>query len=255
MDKDVVPEVTIMTAKTVVTTWKDDLGQADNFTSSKKLPATSSTAEVDSDESEKISDPPTKKQRRDAYDFTSSVACSKVQNTQLKDIKCDYLYHFGLSSNDPLIEELFSDIRIVCMGGSSKRMEAFAKEAVTTLGLCVDIPVVNISKSDRYSLFKVRQIFICHPSFISPVFHFSFFILSRAFNTEFSHHIKVGPIISVNHGIGGPSISIVLHEVLTYLSFTSYSCHDVSKEIKNEYCIIDFMHSMFIISMYSRFKW
>ena len=70
------------------------------------------------------------------------------QNDSLKEIPIDNLYHFGLSSDQPLKHQ-FGDVRFVCMGGSTTRMEAFAKEAGAFLKLDAS---ENISTTDRFLL-------------------------------------------------------------------------------------------------------
>jgi uridine phosphorylase len=79
------------------------------------------------------------------------------------------------------------------MGGSPKRMHQFAlyiKEAIG-VELPAGLTLLNISEaSDRYSLYKV------------------------------------GPVISVNHGIGCPSMSILLHELIKLVKYAG--CKDVT---------------------------
>lgn len=101
------------------------------------------------------------------------------QNDSLKEIPIDNLYHFGLSSDQPLKHQ-FGDVRFVCMGGSTTRMEAFAKEAGVFLKMDAS---ENISTTDRFCLYKT------------------------------------GPLLIVNHGMGGPSVSIMLHEITKLLHY------------------------------------
>eukprot|EP01108_Squamamoeba_japonica_P003345 TRINITY_DN272_c0_g1_i1.p1 TRINITY_DN272_c0_g1~~TRINITY_DN272_c0_g1_i1.p1 ORF type:complete len:311 (-),score=125.09 TRINITY_DN272_c0_g1_i1:39-926(-) len=107
-----------------------------------------------------------------------------VPNKHVKDIKVDYLYHLGLNSGMDL-KAMFGDVKVVCMGGSANRMALMAKRLQSTLG--VDIPLgtelAPIGKTDRYSLYKV------------------------------------GPVLAVNHGMGQPSISILLHELAKLLMY------------------------------------
>lgn len=105
------------------------------------------------------------------------------RNSYLNDLNEDFLYHLGLDTTMDL-EELFGDVKYVCMGGSAGRAETFAKKLVNDLGL--DIPEESIcpcGKTERGSLFKV------------------------------------GPVISMSHGMGMPSMTIFLHEVAKLLEY------------------------------------
>merc|ERR1719402_349901 len=99
-------------------------------------------------------------------------------------MEADILYHIGLDSKIHDLKEMFGDVKYVCMGGTPHRMEMFAHFLTQELGykipsgLCLN----DISKnSHRYSMFKV------------------------------------GPVLSISHGMGVPSLSILLHEVFKLL--------------------------------------
>lgn len=81
------------------------------------------------------------------------------------------------------LREMFGDVKFVCMGGSAPRMERLAKELASALSirLPTGMQLAPIGKTERYSLFKV------------------------------------GPIICVNHGMGCPSLSILMHEITKLL--------------------------------------
>ncbi|XP_071941455.1 uridine phosphorylase 1-like [Antedon mediterranea] len=114
----------------------------------------------------------------------------KVPNKHLTKLHEDVLYHIGFSSKDDL-PKLFGDVKFVCMGGSAKRMFVFAKfmqEQLIGIVDCKDEPK-DICSTDRYSMYKV------------------------------------GPVLAVNHGIGMPSLSILLHEVMKLLHYAK--CSDV----------------------------
>ncbi|XP_006732434.1 uridine phosphorylase 1 [Leptonychotes weddellii] len=104
----------------------------------------------------------------------------------------DVLYHFSLSTSTHDFPAMFGDVKFVCVGGSPTRMEAFAKYMAKELGL--DHPGAeypNICRgTDRYAMFKV------------------------------------GPVLSVSHGIGIPSTSIMLHELIKLLYHAH--CSDVT---------------------------
>ncbi|MDH5533010.1 MAG: uridine phosphorylase [Candidatus Pacebacteria bacterium] len=105
------------------------------------------------------------------------------QNPHLVNLEVDYLYHLGLDTSMDL-PSMFGDVKYVCMGGSPERAEQFAIKAAERLGISVpEEGLEPVGKTERYSLYKV------------------------------------GPIISLSHGIGMPSASIVLHEVTKLLRY------------------------------------
>eukprot|EP00050_Salpingoeca_kvevrii_P008072 m.300475 g.300475 ORF g.300475 m.300475 type:complete len:337 (-) comp14469_c0_seq1:91-1101(-) len=108
----------------------------------------------------------------------------EVPNPHLAHLVLDNLYHFGLDSSQPL-EACFGDIRVVCVGGSTGRMEAFARRALRELDIPLPVgsDLINLSSTDRYCLFKA------------------------------------GPMLSVSHGMGVPSMSIMLHEIAKLLHY------------------------------------
>jgi len=80
---------------------------------------------------------------------------------------------------------MFGDVRFICMGGSAKRMLHFAHFiSKSLLGGDETSTFHNISEaSDRYAMYKV------------------------------------GPVLSVSHGIGCPSMSILLHELIKLIHY------------------------------------
>eukprot|EP00051_Salpingoeca_urceolata_P020074 m.298123 g.298123 ORF g.298123 m.298123 type:complete len:330 (-) comp19534_c9_seq1:116-1105(-) len=122
-------------------------------------------------------------------DCSTHLDCGvAVSNPRLDKLVVDHLYHFGLHSNEPL-KEMFGDVRVVCMGGSPLRMAAVAREAVGELGIetPTGMSICDISRTDRFALHKV------------------------------------GPMLSVSHGMGQPSMSIMLHEVAKLLHYAKAS--------------------------------
>lgn len=78
---------------------------------------------------------------------------------------------------------MFGDVKFVCVGGSPSRMRTFIQYAASELGLGrpgEDHPNI-CAGTDRYAMFKA------------------------------------GPVLSVSHGMGIPSIAIMLHELLKLL--------------------------------------
>jgi len=93
----------------------------------------------------------------------------------------DFLYHLGLDTSMDLSQ--FKDVRFVCMGGSAVRAEAFAETLRKQFAPDTKGPPQAIGKTERYSIFKVGQ------------------------------------IISCSHGIGMPSMLILLHEMAKLLHY------------------------------------
>ncbi|KAK6181039.1 hypothetical protein SNE40_008982 [Patella caerulea] len=96
----------------------------------------------------------------------------------------DVLYHIALSNRSHDLKDMFQDVKFVCFGGSPSRMKKFAEFMVKELRykLVAGQSLCNIAHgSDRYVLYKV------------------------------------GPVLSVSHGMGIPSLSIIFHEILKLL--------------------------------------
>ncbi|XP_019508511.1 PREDICTED: uridine phosphorylase 1 isoform X2 [Hipposideros armiger] len=104
-------------------------------------------------------------------------------NPNIATLKEDVLYHFGLSTSTHDLPAMFGDVKFVCVGGSPSRMKAFIKYVSSELGLGrpgEDHPNI-CAGTDRYAMFKA------------------------------------GPVLSVSHGMGVPSIAIMLHELFKLL--------------------------------------
>mmetsp|Transcript_1793 Transcript_1793/g.5748 ORF Transcript_1793/g.5748 Transcript_1793/m.5748 type:complete len:326 (+) Transcript_1793:155-1132(+) len=126
--------------------------------------------------------PPSKKAKTSDAEDEKSLAFAP--NPHLRSLSVDHLYHIGLDSSMDL-RSLFGGVTHVAMGGSPSRMESVAKLLPKALG--VDIPlgmsISPIGKTDRFSLYKV------------------------------------GSVLAVSHGMGMPSMSILLHELAKLLSY------------------------------------
>lgn len=110
----------------------------------------------------------------------------KLRNPHVKAMPADNLYHISLATDTHDLVEMFSDVKFVCMGGTPKRMEAFAYYVMKELNqkLPTGTTLQDISRhSYRYSMFKV------------------------------------GPVLSISHGMGIPSVSIMLHEVIKLMYY------------------------------------
>ncbi|XP_014240518.1 uridine phosphorylase 1 isoform X2 [Cimex lectularius] len=105
----------------------------------------------------------------------------RLRNPHIELMDQDILYHLALGSGSHDLVEMFGDIKFVCMGGTPKRMEQFAYYIMGEIGhkLPAGTMLQDISQfSYRYSMYKV------------------------------------GPVLSVSHGMGIPSIGILLHEMI-----------------------------------------
>lgn len=105
----------------------------------------------------------------------------KLRNPNIELMDQDILYHLALGSGSHDLVEMFGDVKFICMGGTPKRMENFANYIMKEIGhkLPTGTTLFDISQySYRYSMYKV------------------------------------GPILSISHGMGVPSISILLHEII-----------------------------------------
>ncbi len=95
------------------------------------------------------------------------------------------LYHLGMGTSTHCLPEMFGDVKFVCIGGTNQRMETFAhfiqKELDWKLepGTCL----LDLAKSShRFCMYKI------------------------------------GPVLSVSHGMGVPSLTIMLHEIIKLLA-------------------------------------
>ncbi|XP_011162228.1 uridine phosphorylase 1 isoform X1 [Solenopsis invicta] len=105
----------------------------------------------------------------------------RLRNPNIELMDQDILYHLALGSGSHDLVEMFGDVKFVCMGGTPKRMEHFANYIMKEIGhkLPAGTTLLDITKNSyRYSMYKV------------------------------------GPVLSISHGMGIPSVSILLHEVI-----------------------------------------
>ncbi|CAL8084576.1 unnamed protein product [Calicophoron daubneyi] len=109
-------------------------------------------------------------------------------NKNLKVMKEDILYHLGMSTSSTNFKEVFGDVKFVCVGGSASRMKLFAKSLAAEAGVSGELENLA-SNGGRFVLFKV------------------------------------GPVIVADHGMGVPSLSILLHEMFKLLYHAG--CKDV----------------------------
>lgn len=129
-------------------------------------------------------------------------------NPRLAKLQSDPLYHLGLNKNMDAVadlqlkgkdlSQLFGDVHIVCMGGSSERMTHFAQRIAT------EVPEFGVDPKKLAPMGKTER---------------------------FTLH-KVGPILSVSHGMGIGSIRILLHELTKLLFYAAGSTRDILDRVK-----------------------
>ncbi|XP_044004287.1 uridine phosphorylase 1-like [Aphidius gifuensis] len=105
----------------------------------------------------------------------------RLRNRKIEAMDQDILYHLSLGSGSHDLVKMFGDVKFVCMGGTSKRMELFANYIMKEINyeLPCGTTLLDISQNSyRYSMYKV------------------------------------GPVLSVSHGMGISSLSILLHEII-----------------------------------------
>ncbi|XP_053452420.1 uridine phosphorylase 2 isoform X1 [Nycticebus coucang] len=115
-----------------------------------------------------------------------------VNNPHLDSLDEDILYHLDLGTKTHNLPAMFGDVKFVCVGGSPNRMKAFAlfmHKELELEGSGEDIKDV-CAGTDRYCMYKT------------------------------------GPVLSISHGMGIPSISIMLHELIKLLHHAR--CCDVT---------------------------
>jgi uridine phosphorylase len=103
----------------------------------------------------------------------------QTKNQHLNCMEDDCLYHLGLNKENAVD---YSNVKYVCIGGTNDRMTKFAYQVAKTLDLpASDVKSVGLHK--RYVIYLV------------------------------------GPVLVCSHGMGGPSISILLNEIAKLLKY------------------------------------
>ncbi|KAJ1348801.1 Uridine phosphorylase 1 [Parelaphostrongylus tenuis] len=101
-----------------------------------------------------------------------------IRNNNFKNVNDDFLYHFGFATKTIDIPKIFGDTKFVCTGGSPTRIKLYAEWFSKECELeCSG----NLAKSDRFVMYKT------------------------------------GKVLWINHGMGTPSLSIMLVETLKLL--------------------------------------
>ncbi|XP_026316196.1 uridine phosphorylase 1-like [Hyposmocoma kahamanoa] len=109
---------------------------------------------------------------------------SLLKNDHLLNLEVDVLYHLGLDTSSNDLKAMFGDVKYVCMGGTKYRMREFAAYMAVVLEIPQEGKLVNLTKhSQRYAMYKV------------------------------------GPVLSVSHGIGIPSMTVLMQEVIKLMHY------------------------------------
>lgn len=122
-----------------------------------------------------------KSQEEETNEFRYADGAVRLRNPNIELMDQDILYHLALGSESHDLHHMFGDVKFVCMGGTPKRMEQFANYIMSEIGykLPAGTTLHDISQySYRYSMYKI------------------------------------GPVLSISHGMGIPSVGILLHEVI-----------------------------------------
>ncbi|CAH0759736.1 unnamed protein product [Diatraea saccharalis] len=107
-----------------------------------------------------------------------------LPNENLSKLKGDVMYHLALDNLNFDLPALYGDVKFVVMGGTKYRMREFACYVAELLGLPKDPKSVNHTKaSQRFAMYKI------------------------------------GPVLSVSHGIGIPSMTTVLQELIKVMFY------------------------------------
>ncbi|VDM08701.1 unnamed protein product [Wuchereria bancrofti] len=105
-----------------------------------------------------------------------------IRNAALEKQSDDHFHHLGITKNSADLRKMFGDIKFLCMGGSMKRLKNYAEIFAKELGISMSD---NLSTTDRYSIYKTGQ------------------------------------VLWVNHGIGMPSASIIIIELIKLLYYAN----------------------------------
>ncbi len=131
-------------------------------------------------------------------------------NPNLEKLSVDFLYHLGLSNADNL-KGMFGDTKHVAMMGSADRAYTFAQKLHEQLGDPIqyfgEMPKLEFGKLGKVMeyILNLLSVNMGYPVPIGKTERFSMY--------------KVGDTISVSHGMGQPSHSILLHEVTKMLHY------------------------------------
>lgn len=108
-----------------------------------------------------------------------------LTNKHLRELPHDHFHHLGFGSESTNLKEKFGDVKFVITSGSTGRISSFAE--LLRDRLQVEGKLENLIKTDRFVMYKI------------------------------------GPVLAANHGMGVPSASILLNEILKLLHYADAS--------------------------------
>ena len=88
-------------------------------------------------------------------------------NPHIQDMEEDVLYHLALGSGSHDLQQMFGDVKYVCMGGTPQRMKSFAEYMLSQLGYLLPTGTCLVDYSERSSRYQT-QIQICCYHYILP---------------------------------------------------------------------------------------
>ncbi|XP_053121681.1 uridine phosphorylase 1-like isoform X2 [Hemicordylus capensis] len=131
----------------------------------------------------------------------------------------DVLYHFAFGTRTHNLPALFGDVKFVCTGGSPARMKAFITYIATLLGIkktSNDFPNM-CATTDRYAMYKAGPVLAVSVSV--PVMNLWLEFQPLLYKQKLHFHAYT----EGEHGIGMPSIAIMLHELTKLLHHSKCS--------------------------------
>ncbi|EDV94503.1 uridine phosphorylase 1 [Drosophila grimshawi] len=119
--------------------------------------------------------------------------CVNLNNSNLDGMSSDFLYHLNINvantKDTQDIQKQFGDVRVICMGGTGRRMLELAKYLRLKLGISGEGEPIDLCEAGhRYTVYKV------------------------------------GPVLCASHGVGSSTCSVVLHELLKLVKYAK--CQD-----------------------------
>ena len=70
-------------------------------------------------------------------------------NPHIQDMEEDVLYHLALGSGSHDLQQMFGDVKFVCMGGTPQRMKSFAEYMLGQLGFLLPTGTCLLDISER----------------------------------------------------------------------------------------------------------
>ena len=73
----------------------------------------------------------------------------RLMNPHIQDMEEDVLYHLALGSGSHDLQQMFGDVKFVCMGGTPQRMKSFAEYMLGQLGYLLPTGTSLMDISER----------------------------------------------------------------------------------------------------------